>query len=176
MSKRLLSLALLVLIGSATAQSPALAGDAATDKTIAAIGKDGGYQSLGFNRLANFEFTPPADDMSPSAKSLTETNGQIPAEIKKLDTAKVTISGFMLPVKMENGFVREFLLMKDQSACCYGVVPNMNEWVVVKMNKDGIKPYQDSVVFVSGTLKVGAIVDNGYLAGIYQLSADKMEF
>jgi hypothetical protein len=163
--------ALLLSSASLFAQSPA--SDASGEK--AAV-KETGFQTIAFTRLASYSFIPPADDSAAAAKSISASDEQIPTEVKKLNGSKITIAGFMLPVKMENGLVTEFLLLKDQSGCCYGVVPNMNEWVIVKMPKNGVKPFSDTLVFVSGTLKVGAVMDNNYLAGIYTLDGEKMEF
>jgi hypothetical protein len=58
--------------------------------------------------------------------------------------------------------------------CCYGVMPRINEWVVVKMNGRGVPPLMDVPITFEGTLKVGAMYENGYLTGIYLLAGDKM--
>ena len=55
-----------------------------------------------------------------------------------------------------------------------GVVPNMNEWVVVKMVKGGVKPLMDVPISFYGELKVGAMFENGYMTGIYLLEGEKM--
>ena len=77
-------------------------------------------------------------------------------------------------LKVEGGLVTELLIMRDQSMCCYGSVPKINEWVSVKMTSKGVKPVMDQAVTLSGTLKVGAIRENGYLVGIYQMDGEKM--
>ena len=79
----------------------------------------------------------------------------------------------MLPLKVEGGLVTEMLIMKDQSMCCYGATPRINEWVSVKM-KGGVKPLMDEPVTLMGTLKVGETRENGYLVGIYAMDGDKM--
>ena len=53
------------------------------------------------------------------------------------------------PDKMEKGLVVEFLLMRNTLACCFGTVPNMNEWVIVKMKK-GVQPMMDVPVAFYG--------------------------
>jgi hypothetical protein len=122
-----------------------------------------GYTKVGFDRLSAFQFVPPYVEpgVDPTAPVPTGEE-QIPG-------------GFMLPVKVENGLVTELLLMRDASACCYGTVPNMNEWIIVRMGKNGIKAVMDTPVFFYGTLTVGAVVEEGYLAGIYVLEGDKMD-
>ena len=41
---------------------------------------------------------------------------EIPGNIKALDNNKIAVRGFMLPVKLEDGLVTEFFLMKTQGA------------------------------------------------------------
>ena len=80
----------------------------------------------------------------------------------------------MLPLKVEGGLVTEFLIMRDQSMCCYGSVPKINEWISVKMTGKGIRPMMDQPVTLFGKLHVGEVRENGYLVGIYTLDGEKM--
>lgn len=136
--------------------------------------KAGGYETVGFDRLAAFEFTPP--DYDPTVANAKPPSGadQIPAAIKALDQKKVAVTGFMLPTKMDKGLVVEFLLVKDAMMCCYGVMPKINEWVVVKMTGAGVKPLMDTPVTFDGRLRVGEMYENGYLTGIYLLEGERM--
>ncbi|MES1166764.1 MAG: DUF3299 domain-containing protein [Pseudomonadota bacterium] len=133
-----------------------------------------GYLKLGFDRLGSYKFVPPAYDPAVDPKAVPPTGEeQIPAEVKSWSGRKVMVTGFMMPVKMEKGLVTEFLLLKDPMMCCYGTVPNMNEWIVVKM-KQGVAPLMDLPIAFYGELKIGAMFENGYMSGIYQLLGDKM--
>ena len=85
----------------------------------------------------------------------------------------VAVTGFMLPVRMEEGLVKEFLLVKDPMMCCYGMMPRINEWVVVKMNGKGVAPLMDVPITFEGTLSVGQIYEGGYLTGLYLLKGDR---
>ncbi len=38
----------------------------------------------------------------------------------------------MLPVRVEAGLTTDFLPLKNQNACCFGIKPKANEWVVVQ--------------------------------------------
>lgn len=80
----------------------------------------------------------------------------------------------MLPLKVEGGLITELLIMRDQSMCCYGTVPKINEWVSVKMTGKGVKPIMDQTVTLYGKLHVGEIRENGYLVGIYQMDGEKL--
>ncbi|MDB6094359.1 MAG: hypothetical protein JWM32_1921 [Verrucomicrobia bacterium] len=136
---------------------------------------ENGYLRLGFDRLAAYKFVAPAYDPAADPKAPPVTGeAQIPAGVKNWSGRKAIVTGFMLPVKMEGNLVTEFLLVKDPMMCCYGVVPNMNEWIVVKMSKGGVRPLMDVPVSFYGELKVGAMFENGYMTGIYLLEGEKM--
>jgi hypothetical protein len=133
-----------------------------------------GYLKLGFDRLGSYRFVPPPFDPAADPKVTPPTGEeQIPAEVKSWSGQKVMVTGYMMPVKMEKGLVTEFLVLKDPAMCCYGAVPNMNEWIVVRMKK-GVLPLMDLPIAFFGQLKVGAMFENGYMSGIYFLEGDKM--
>jgi hypothetical protein len=129
--------------------------------------KADGYENVGFDRLAAFAYTPPETENA-------KPTDQIPAAIKALDQRKVAVTGFMLPTKMDKGLVKEFLLVKDAMMCCYGVMPKVNEWIVVKMNGAGVKPLMDLPITFEGKLRVGEMYENGYLTGVYLLEGDRL--
>jgi hypothetical protein len=131
------------------------------------------YINASFSRLANYTFPSVIEDDPVKLAALY--NAQIPQAIKNLDGKKTVISGFMLPVKVNKGVVTELLLMKDQMSCCYGATPNLNDFVIVRMPEGKGKLMVDTPIFIYGTLKVGAVLENGFLAGVYQLDGDKME-
>lgn len=145
---------------------------AAADVAVPEV--ENGYLRLGFDKLAAFKFVPPPFDPAADPKSALPTGEeQIPAAVKAWNGQKAIVTGFMLPTKMDNGLVTEFLLVKDPMMCCYGVVPAMNEWVVVRMSK-GTKPLMDVPISFYGQLKIGALFENGYMSGIYLLDGEKM--
>lgn len=136
------------------------------------VSKDG-YQALGFDKLASFNYVVP-EYTGTNAPPAPDTN-QIPASVKGFDGQKVAVKGFMLPLKVEGGKVTELLLMRDQSMCCFGSVPKINEFVTVKMVGGGTKAVMDQAVTLYGKIKVGEFSENGYLLGIYQLDADRAD-
>lgn len=126
-----------------------------------------GYLRAGFDRLASYPLiatleTKPAD-----------VAAAIPEPIRKLDGRNVIVRGFMLPVKLEKGLVTEFLLMSSQQLCCYGVVPELNQWVVVRLAR-GVPPVQDVPLEFRGRLHVGPLVESDVLTGIYRLDGEAM--
>lgn len=136
---------------------------------------DGEFLSVGFDKLSSFEYEVPEEEYDPDKQpDPTQQTNQIPAEIKAFNKKRVALKGFMLPLKVEDGNITELLIMRDQSMCCYGTVPKINEWVSVKMTGKGIKPIMDQAVTIYGRLKVGEIRENGYLVGIYEMDGEKM--
>jgi hypothetical protein len=143
-------------------------------ETKAVTGSDG-FPMVGFDKLASYNFDVPDDEpVTNKAAGPDKADEQIPATVKAFNQKKVFIKGFMLPLKVDNGVVTEFLILKDQSMCCYGNVPKITEWVSVKTASKGIKPIMDQPVSIEGTLHVGAMRENGYLVGIYQMDGEKM--
>ena len=143
-------------------------------ETKATVSGDG-FPLVGFDKLASYNFDVPDDEpVTNKAAGPDKADEQIPSTVKAFNQKKVFIKGFMLPLKVDNGAVTEFLILKDQSMCCYGNVPKITEWVSVKTTSKGIKPIMDQPVSIEGTLHVGAMRENGYLVGIYQMDGEKM--
>lgn len=135
-----------------------------------------GYMDVTFSTLASFSFVLAKEMTDGSANPetvKTKANAEIPADIRSLNGKNVVIQGFLLPVKMNDGLAVEFLLMRNQSMCCYGVPPKINEWITVVMNGKGVKPVMDQPIAVAGVFRVGPIEENGCLAGIYRLDGEK---
>jgi hypothetical protein len=134
----------------------------------------GGYLKLGFDLLSSFKFIAPEYDPVANPKAAPPTGEeQIPVVVKGWNGKKAIVTGFMLPTKLESGSGKavEFLLMANQMACCYGTVPNMNDWVIVKIPK-GVPITQDVPISFRGTFKVNPTFESGYMTGIYQLEAE----
>jgi len=133
-----------------------------------------GVATVGFDKLSAFKYEVPEEGTGAAAPA-TDPDTQIPESVRAYNGKRVALKGFMLPLKVEQGLVTELLIMRDQSMCCYGTVPKINEWVSVRMTSKGVKPVMDQAITMQGTLKVGAIRENGYLVGIYQMDGEKMD-
>ncbi len=141
------------------------------------VQKDGEFLIVGFDRLAGFNYDIPDElpaTTNTTVKPVAPPKEQIPAAVKAFDKQRVVLKGFMLPLKVEGGLITELLIMRDQSMCCYGSVPKINEWVSVKMTGKGVKPIMDQAVTLYGKLHVGEIRENGYLVGIYQMDGERL--
>jgi hypothetical protein len=151
--------------------------DSLKEPTATIRSGDKDYFSLGFDELASFEFEM-SDELLEAkgdpAEITEKTNNQIPPTIRAFDEKAVAVKGYMLPLKVEKGAVTEFLIMRDQSMCCFGTVPKINEWVSVKTVGGGVKPIMDEPVTIFGKLHVGEMRENGYLVGIYTMDGEKL--
>lgn len=150
---------------------------ASTNNLLSAT-KDG-FTAVGFEKLAGYSIEVPDDLLGPltndAAAAAARTDAMIPLPVRALDKMRVSLKGFMLPLKVEGGLVTELLIMKDQSMCCYGSTPKLNEWVSIKMTGAGVKAIMDQPVTLFGKLHVGEMRENGYLVGIYKMDGEKMQ-
>ncbi|MBM3824983.1 MAG: DUF3299 domain-containing protein [Verrucomicrobia bacterium] len=133
-----------------------------------------GFLSVGFDRLSTFTYIVPEDLPGDKKEEPKEKPDQIPAAVRALNQKPISLKGYMLPLKVEGGLVTELLIMKDQSMCCFGTVPKINEWVSVKMVGKGVKAVMDQPVTFFGKLFVGEIMENGYLVGIYRMDGERI--
>jgi hypothetical protein len=130
-----------------------------------------GYAKIHYSQLAGFKFRPPPQPVG-AGQPPPEVLAQVPAGIRRLDGKKVVLTGYMLPLKLENGLATEFFFLSSPTLCCYGVVPEVNEWMHVKMRQEGLPAIQDVPMFLAGRLRVRARWEEGYLVGIYELEGD----
>ena len=158
-----------------TAPAPAAAATAPVAPAAGAeSSKTEEFAAIGFEQLAGFNYEMPDETSVNTNAPAKPGKEQIPKDIKALNNHKVALKGFMLPLKVEGGLITELLILRDQSMCCYGSVPRINEWVSVKMVGKGVRPIMDQAITLYGALKVGEMYENGYLVGIYQLDGEKM--
>lgn len=152
-------------------QKPKVGGEKSSKRT-------GAYELLTFDTLASYRIREPnwarLDD--PEYIATLNIDDEIPPQIRALNGSKIEIEGFMLPLEGEFDNVRTFVLLKDQMACCFGAIPLLNEWVYVEVpQRKKIRSYQDVLVTLLGTLRVGAKFEGDILTGIYHLELDRLE-
>jgi len=96
---------------------------------------DGKYLDLTFDKLASYTYE------FPDPESTEDRSNPIPENIMQLSGKDVAIRGFMVPVTVDGEEVVEFLLVRNQFACCFGVIPKMNEWLHITMKAGHKAPY-----------------------------------
>ncbi len=147
----------------------------ATAVTLVAAGAGGGAPVVGWDRLAGFAFEAPAyAEGQDDATVVAESRRQIPAEIAALDRSEVVVTGYMMPVRMQDGNVAEFLLVSDPMVCCFGADPKVNEWITVRL-AEPVAAQMDVPLAFRGELRVGPVLDNGYLTTIYAMENARRE-
>ena len=102
---------------------------------------------------------------------------EIPDKVKQIDGKKVAITGFMLPIDVDKGKVKRFLLLKSTMSCCFGVAPRINEVVYVESSKkQEIQTVMDMPITVFGKLSIGQrFREDLMLMGVYQLELDEVK-
>lgn len=127
------------------------------------------YRPVSFRKLAGFDCPIAADEVS------TLPAGLIPPEIRALDDRLVEVVGFMVPLETEGVKVKSFALVKDRMLCCFGVIPRLNEWILVRMREGAAANYfPDQPVRLLGRLAVGPYVADGSVLGLYSMEGDNL--
>jgi hypothetical protein len=123
-----------------------------------------GFHPLTFDDLASYAYKLPPVGAEP------KPTNQIPQAILDLDGRRIAIRGFMIPIKVAGEDVREFVLVRNQFVCCFGVVPLMNEWLHIKMVEGHPCPYAvDIPITVFGVLRVGEVWEQGAVMSLYRM-------
>lgn len=121
-----------------------------------------------FAQLADFTFEPPAKPKSGKTS--------IPESILALSGKTLTVEGYAIPVRAEDGRVQSFILCRYFTSCCFGEIPKFNEYIEVKTADEyGIELELNAAILVTGTLEVGEFWEDGLLVGIYRMTADYVE-
>jgi hypothetical protein len=134
---------------------------------------ESGVLDADFETLASYAFAMP-DRSATNHPSVSQAEKQIPAAIRKLDGKTVRIRGFMMPVKELQGKTTEFMIMRGQPSCCFSGATEITEFVTVKAPGKGFDTMMDDAITIQGTLHVGAIVDSGFIVGLYQMDGEKL--
>ena len=135
--------------------------------------KDGKHLKVTFAALGSFPYEiPDREAILESDDPTTSPVDQIPEEIRALDSAKVVLVGFMVPIDVDRrGRIKSFALTQNQMFCCFGVPPSMNEWVMVEMSDGKTAEYiSDLPIAVFGDFRVGEEIEDGYVMSVYRMA------
>lgn len=136
---------------------------------------------ISFRTLSGFSYPEPPPGAGGLINSLPPPPGisdpLIPEGVRRLHGRDVLTMGFMLPLNLDSrGRVTSFLLLRDQSLCCFGQMPRVNDYIAVQMKEGKTAPSAaDEPILVSGRLEVGAMVEQGLILGIYKMEATLVE-
>lgn len=145
------------------------------NKEIAKVTHEGKeYQQVNFGTLASYSYRLPAADeiKDPNAGLPEKYRNQLPKPVTELGGKDVAVAGFMVPLEIEKGKVKSFVLVRNQMLCCYGQTPQLNEWIHVKMEGDARAPYISDIPMTAyGKFEVGEQMYKGSVLSIYRMNA-----
>jgi len=98
--------------------------------------------------------------------------GWAPQRVKALDGQPVRIEGFMLPVRVENGQVRECLIMANQMTCCFGNVPRFCDFIIARVDGPSVAVLQDEPLIFTGRFKVGDVFEGKAWTSFYSMEIE----
>ncbi len=127
----------------------------------AGMTNQGGVVKLDFDyiRDADYRFDanlPPQKDQPP------------PPKLKQLDGRTVEITGFVMPLYNPDPKQFEFLLAQSPNGCCFGIPPQIQHLVLVRMDSGKSEVNDTTVPYViRGTFSVG--IDRDSSGDVYSL-------
>lgn len=161
---------------AATPAATALSPEAASAAPVS--NKHSEYQRITLGLLGSFryEYPDPTYLESEEDPSKLKLKDQFPPNLKALHGKKVSIMGYIMPIDVDEEWrVKTLTLVRDQMVCCFGNVPEINEWVYVRLKTpQRADQLIDVPVIVFGTLEVGEEIKFGTLANVYRIEADRV--
>ncbi len=151
-------------------------GAAPADLTPVRVKVDGEEMfALGFDKLSSFPYElvdagTGATEEEIAARLKREV---VPEWVKKYDNQRVRLTGYMMPLQMVKGRAKKFVMMRDVNTCCYGAVPNMNDYLVVSMAGDGVEAIQDVPVGLVGVFRIDHRYEDGYVVSLFAMDGEK---
>ena len=131
--------------------------------------------SLGFDKLSSFtyELVDAGTGATPEEIERHRQLDPVPEWVKAYDGKPVLLTGYMMPLTMDKGRSKKFVMMRDVNTCCYGAVPNMNDYLVVTMAGEGVEPIQDVPVELLGLFRIDHRYEDGYVVSLFAMEGEK---
>lgn len=98
----------------------------------------------------------------------------VPRSVRGLDQGRVLLQGFMIPTRVEDKGVREFLLVRNQASCCFGFPLQVTDMVVVRMTGRPAASLMDHTLVVVGRLHVQEHWSGPVLGSLYQMDGESV--
>ena len=143
---------------------------------VATVNIDGReMRAIGFDLLSAFKYTivDLGNGATPDEIKAAKARDQVPAWIRAFDGQRVALTGYMMPLTLDDGLSKKFIMMKDLNTCCYGAVPSMNDYVIVTMKDQGVSPVQDIPVRLVGTFRIDQRYEGDYLVSLFVMDGEK---
>ena len=97
---------------------------------------------------------------------------QVPDWLRIYDGQRVLLTGYMMPLTVDKGRTKKFVMMKDVTTCCYGATPSMNDYLIVTMPGDGAEIIADVPVELLGTFRIEHRYDGGYVVSLFVMDGE----
>lgn len=95
---------------------------------------------------------------------------RFPAALQPLHGERVTVEGYMQVTSFEAGRVRAFVLARYPEGCCFGGLPQYDEWLDVELAREAPAPLGSRPVLVEGRLELGELLsEDGFVLSLYRL-------
>jgi len=163
-------LALLLVASARSASAP-------PDTTPQKVVVDGAEVfALGFDKLSGFNYTLLDAGTGATPEQIAEhrKKDQVPDWLHIYDGKRVVLTGYMMPLQVENGRSKKFVMMRDVMTCCYGAVPNMNDYLIVTMKGVGVEVVQDVPVEMLGTFRIDQKYEDGFVVSLFVMDGEKL--
>lgn len=150
--------------------------DPASEWKIRPVGK-GGNILVTLEELGSYPYEPPIYPDPPAAQTATDdtaTTPRIPLKFQALNGMKIATYGYMIPIDLDKNEIREFILVNNLLACCFGVMPDMNQWLHVTLAKGKTEYVPNVPVLVVGTMDVGERWENDMVISLYRMKAESV--
>ena len=95
-----------------------------------------------------------------------------PPDIIDLVDREIKMEGYVIPGKIKDGYLQDFMLVRDLQACCFGGAPRADEWIDVLMDEGTAAEYHRYLpVLVTGRFGVGGMQDStGKALGVFKMA------
>ncbi len=136
---------------------------------------DGDYRKVTFTQMGSWEYKPPAIPKEGEVPPALTSIERFPPPIRDLNGEKISVEGYMIPVEVDRDKVKSFVFVSSPLVCCFGLVPKLNEWFLVRMAGDGRAfIMMDLPITVRGRLSLGEEIKNRSIVSLYRIEADEV--
>ena len=98
----------------------------------------------------------------------------VPESAKAFDGKRVFVKGFVYPGRETTG-IKQFVLCRDNGACCFGGKPKLNDMIQVTLKEPLTLDYDTRMRGVGGVFRVKEeSASDGLGVVLYQLEADQL--
>jgi hypothetical protein len=100
---------------------------------------------------------------------------ELPAKVMALNNKKVGLAGYMMALG-EFEDIHIFAVVESQWSCCFGTPPDIHQIVeVILPDTDPGIELVAVPILVLGTLKVGEIVEDGWVISVHRMKAETID-